>query len=333
EGLAEVLARHRRAFQMPSGPATAPGGVPAGAGRIGVLGRLPQREIAGVALIGGLVLLDRGQLVQALVGEPAVLWPGAHVEIHVARIAGVGMPAGDESLDQVDHLRDMTGGAGLVGGREHAECVVCSGELPLETVRPGPPGHVRLGGLGQDLVVDIGDVAHQGDLEATAPQPPHQDVEGDRATQVADVWGPLHGSATQVDAHVPSGTGHEVADFTGGGIMQANVHAGEFTGDGQLSGPAPVGLSLRNGRAAPKRPVVCAPPTAPAGAGLQPALRWNTCSGRIRTITRSLSVPSSPSNGLPVYLRLSAWIRSPSGSSATAASPRTSRYSWGWSAG
>src|SRR5699024_4638942 len=76
EGLAEVLARHRRAFQMPSGPATAPGGVPAGAGRIGVLGRLPQREIAGVALIGGLVLLDRGQLVQALVGEPAVLWPG-----------------------------------------------------------------------------------------------------------------------------------------------------------------------------------------------------------------------------------------------------------------
>src|SRR5699024_5935364 len=133
-------------------------------------------------------------------------------------------------------------------GREYAERVIGAGELPFEAVCPGPPGHARFGGLDEDLVVDVRDVAYQGHLEATAPQPADQDVECDRAAQVPDVRSSLHGGATQVDAHVPGGAGHEVADFTGGGIMQANVHAGELTGDRCLPGAGVVTFVLWDGR-------------------------------------------------------------------------------------
>src|SRR5699024_5018632 len=182
---------------------------------------------------------------------------------------------------------------------QHPEDVVGGGELALEPVRPGPPGHSGLSGVDQDLVIDVGDVAHHGDVQTGPAQPAHQDVEGDRGAQVPDVRGPLHSGATQVDAHVPRGAGNEVVDLTGGGIMQANTHPAEFTG---------------------------------AGVG-QPPRRCTTRSGRSRRITRWPSVPSSAVQGWPVCFWLGAWISAPAGSSSMVTVPRTSTYSCGLSAG
>src|SRR5699024_11941179 len=77
-------------------------------------------------------------------------------------------------------------------------------------------------------VVDVGDVADEGHLVAAAAQPPDEDVEGDGAAQVPDVWGVLDGGATHVDSDVPRGSRHELGSGAGGGIVKMQGHDREF---------------------------------------------------------------------------------------------------------
>ena len=89
------------------------------------------------------------------------------------------MAAVDQLLDQRVHLRDVAGGAGLVGGAGDAEGVVGLEEFLLVAVGQRPPFLLADGsglvlevraeggrGLGKDLVVDVGDVADHRDAEA-----------------------------------------------------------------------------------------------------------------------------------------------------------------------
>ena len=228
EGLAQVAARHGRALQVPARPAPTPGGVPGGVGRLGGLGGLPQGEVTRVALVGldvvielGLVL-GGGQVLQTLVGQGAVAGQGAHVVVDVAGLSDVGVAGVQQALYQVDHLGDVACGARLVGGGGHPQGAVGGVELPLEALGPGPPRHRRLGGggLAEDLVVDVGDVADEADLLAAALEPAAQDVEGDAAAHVADVGRALDGGTTQVDRHqAGGGRGGQRHDGAGGGVV------------------------------------------------------------------------------------------------------------------
>ncbi len=87
--------------------------------------------------------------------------------------------------------------------------------------------------------------------------------------------------------------GGEVTDLTGGGIMQANTHLAQFTGATRAQCPVRRYAGPVRRYAGPVRRY--------AG-----SVRCTTCWGRIRTSTRSLSVPVSPVNGCPVYFWLSA---------------------------
>ena len=97
-------------------------------------------------------------------GQLAVRRPRPHVEVDVAGavLRGVGVAARDQLADQLEHLRDVAGGGRLVGRRQHVERVVRPVELALHRVGEVVPGPALLGGLGQDLVVDVGDVADEG---------------------------------------------------------------------------------------------------------------------------------------------------------------------------
>ena len=83
-------------------------------------------------------------------------------------LGGIGVPAGDQPLDHRDHLRDVVGRARLDIGRQGAER-----RHVLVKARRGARGQRvdRLAVLargGDDLVLDIGDVAHIADV-ARAP--------------------------------------------------------------------------------------------------------------------------------------------------------------------
>src|SRR5688572_1160254 len=96
------------------------------------------------------------------------------------------MPRLYEALDDLEHLRNGGRRARLVSGRQDADRRVAAGELELHSVRERPP---RLAGgrIRQHLVVDVGDVAHEGHATEAVGQPPAEDVEAQRAPKVTDV--------------------------------------------------------------------------------------------------------------------------------------------------
>ena len=97
-------------------------------------------------------------------------------------------------------------------------------ELGVHRVGEVVPGPVLLGGLGEDLVVDVGDVADEVDGVAARRQPAAQHVEVDGRAHVADVRLRLHGEPTDVDARLPLLEGDEVTDFAGRSVMEAQGH-------------------------------------------------------------------------------------------------------------
>jgi hypothetical protein len=67
--------------------------------------------------------------------------------------------------------------------------------------------------LREDLVVDVGDIADEGDVVAVAArQPAPQHVEGDGEADVPEVRRCLGGEPTDVDADLARGDGDEVAN-------------------------------------------------------------------------------------------------------------------------
>ena len=81
----------------------------------------------------------------------------------------------------------MAGGARLVRRRLHAKLAVRLGELAFVDIRALPPLLARGGGLVEDLVVDVGDIAHERDLVAQTLEPAAHHVERDGGADVADM--------------------------------------------------------------------------------------------------------------------------------------------------
>ena len=179
---AQVGLAHRDAFGVPAGAPRPPRRRPR---RLAGLGALPQREVTRIALTrrDALALVH---VVDPVAGQLAVVGVAQNVEVDVAP-AGVGVPVVDQPLDQLDHLGDVPGGTGLGRRGQHAKRVVRLGEGPLEGGCPLPPRPARVGGLVEDLVVDVGDVADECHVVALGGQPAPQHVERDTAAYVADV--------------------------------------------------------------------------------------------------------------------------------------------------
>ena len=125
EHFAEMFPRHGRAFDMPAGPAAAPGRFPA---RLFVLRRFPEHEIHVALLIGRDIDTGAGNhFVERAARQAAVVGHGGHREQHMA-VGRIGVAAGDQLLDDGDHLGDMFGGARLHVGRQGTQ----RGDIALE---------------------------------------------------------------------------------------------------------------------------------------------------------------------------------------------------------
>ena len=121
-----------------------------------------------------------------LVGQLAVMRPGGHVEVHVA---------GGLAIRIRDHIAGppaLTGGCGLV----------------------------------ENLVVDVGHIAHERDLVSELQEPAAHDVERYGGTDMADMRGRLHGGATHVDADLARLERHEMTDLMRCGVIQIQAVGG-----------------------------------------------------------------------------------------------------------
>ena len=194
---------------------------------LGLLVALPQCEVARVPLATGVGVLRGLHVVDLLPGQLAVRRPGLHLEVDVTRavLGGVRVAAVDQERDQLEHLRDVPGGRGLVGGRQHVQRVVGLVQLALHVVGEVVPGTTLLGGLDQDLVVDVGDVPDERDVVPGDQQPAPQHVEVHRRPHMAHVRLRLNRQATHVDADPALLERDEVADRARSGVVEPEGHA------------------------------------------------------------------------------------------------------------
>ena len=225
EGFAQQCAAHGRALDVPAGAAEAIGAVPLGALGFGRLGGFPQHEVERV-LLG---TIDRHaltglQLVERLARQLAVAGELAHGVVHVAVGRLVGQALVLQFADDVQHLRHVVGGARVVVRPLHAQGVKVAVHLGNHAVGELPDGFAVFQRAADDLVLDVGDVAHEGDPVAAGAQPPLHDVKRHGRTRMADVAQVVHRDAAHVHAHVTRVNGRKVHQPTRERVVDAQGH-------------------------------------------------------------------------------------------------------------
>ena len=111
-------------------------------------------------------------------------------------MAGVEQP-----LDHLDDLVDRLGRARLGDRRAHLERVHVGAEARELGLGELEVRDAELAGLGQDRVVDVGDVAHHAHLVAELLEPADQEVVGEVRGRVTEVGGVVRRDAAHVHAH------------------------------------------------------------------------------------------------------------------------------------
>ena len=126
------------------------------------------------------------QLVKVIMRKAAVMRERACRKVHVA-VGFVSVPLVDERLHDLDDLGDVFGRARMHGRRTDAQPLRV-GEIRVDIAR-GDFGHgAALGlGLGDHLIVHVGEVLHEHDLVAAVFEIAAQQVEKHEAARVADV--------------------------------------------------------------------------------------------------------------------------------------------------
>ena len=161
DGLPQVRSNHCRALEVPTRSPSAPGAIPTGF----LIGRgLPEHKIARMTLVVG--NLDPGPCHHVLEFTPAELTVGGHGlnREQSVPVGLIGVPLGDQSLCQRDHVIDVLCGHRLNRGRKRIErrhilaIFLCELRADFSNVRAALYSCVN------DLVVDIGDVAGVNDL-------------------------------------------------------------------------------------------------------------------------------------------------------------------------
>ncbi|MNX70705.1 hypothetical protein D3C86_1019760 [compost metagenome] len=200
EGLTEAAGGHHRAFDVPARTPGAPRRFPA---RLARLGGFPQHEVQRVLL--GLVDFDAradAQVFDLLARQLAVAHELGDAVVHVAIARGVGVTLVDQGLDHRVHARDVIGGTRL-----HVRLLDVQARFVFVHRRDHALGQrferlaVLVGPI-DDLVVDVGDVAHVGQVVAAEAQPARHQVERDHAAAVAQVAVVVHGHPADVHAHL-----------------------------------------------------------------------------------------------------------------------------------
>ena len=148
-------------------------------------------------------------------------WPNAvergHVEVH-RPAGGVGVAPVEHHADEPEDVVDGRRGPGLAEGGQHPQGLhvgVEPGHLPGGQVEVGL---AQLPGLAQQVVVDVGDVAHAQGAVPLVPQPALDHVVEQVGGGVADVGGVVGRDAARV--HGDDGAGREVEHLPASGVVE-----------------------------------------------------------------------------------------------------------------
>ena len=129
-------------------------------------------------------------------------------------------------LDQIDHVNHVAGRTRLICRRLNAQRIVSLSEFTLVNVRTFPPLLTGGRSLIENLVVNIGDIAHERDLVAQTLKPATHHVKRDSRTNMADMRRALHGGATHVHADLTGLDWREIRHGVRCGVVQLQIGSG-----------------------------------------------------------------------------------------------------------
>ena len=139
------------------------------------------------------------------------------------------MTPGDQRLDDLDHLGDVVGGAGLMGRIEAAERLRIGQKLVRCRLGDAADGLVQ----GQrwkvarrpvvDLVIHVGDVADIGDgaVAVDPAQQPVEHIEDDDRARISDMGEVIDRRAADIHAHMGGIDGDELLLRSGQRIVKS----------------------------------------------------------------------------------------------------------------
>ena len=225
DGVAERGFTHRRAFDVPARATAAPGRVPARQFR---RRRLPQHEVAGIALVRRHLDAGAGQhLVGGTARQLPVLRISLDREQHVA-LGGVGVAGLDQAFAHRDDLRNVRGRVRLKIRQVDAECAHVRAIGVRELVGDRRNRYLLVDRRLVDLVVDVSDVAGVDELRIVAAQQARQHAEHDRTARVADVHIVVNRRPADIHADPVRIHRREGFDAAGQGIEQVQGHCGHL---------------------------------------------------------------------------------------------------------
>ena len=199
--LAQGLATHGRALDVPARATLAVGAVPLGVIRLLRLGRFPQHKVQRIilAVIHGNPLAGT-QVIQRLARELAVAWKLAHRIVHIAIARLVGQALGFELTDQAEHLWHVLGCTRLQCGGLDAEF----GDVQMHgfdhLVGQRANADAAFNCALDDLVVNIRDVAHIGHAVPAALEPALHHIESHHHARVPNVAQVINRHAANIHA-------------------------------------------------------------------------------------------------------------------------------------
>ncbi len=220
DGLAQMGAAHGAALDVPARAAHAVGAFPC---RLAGLGGLPDGKVGGVFLqvvlhLAAQLTVAALQIVQLEVAQLAVAFIALDPEVHVAVLCHIRMTGLNEILDDVQDLVDVLGGAGLNSRLAAVQTLGILEVLCLKALGDLLHRGALFLALGDELVVDVGDVGNVQYLVAAVFQIAAQGVEHDQRAGVADVDEVINGGTADVDAVLARHLRHEFFFLTGQGV-------------------------------------------------------------------------------------------------------------------
>ena len=228
KSFAQQFATHGRALDVPTRTSSAKGAGPFHVVGFSGLGRFPQHKVQRV-LFAALFVADRHaftrvQFVQGLARQLAVTGELAHGKVHIAIAGAIRQAFLLQRADHGQHLRHIVGGAGLQLRPLDTQGIGVLVQGVDHAIGQAADGFAVFNGALDDLVVNVGDVAHVSDLQARGAQPTLHDVEchhGPRMPQMAQV---VHRHAAHVHAHMTGFGGGEIDHVTRKRVVNAQAH-------------------------------------------------------------------------------------------------------------
>ena len=200
ERRSEEAGAHHRALDVPTRAAGTPRALPRGLAR-GL--SLPEDEVEGIPLVrivGPVPALvgHRQHLRSGQVAQPAESGPGGDMVVDSAA-RDVGETSVDQHADRHHDVRDDVGGARIGIRRTDVQALHVADEVGGPAVAQRAPVLPELGGLAQNVIVDVGDILNVAHRPALALQGADEYVGNGVGEGVAQMRGVVRRDAAHVE--------------------------------------------------------------------------------------------------------------------------------------